>query len=206
MPVLRAARKRETALEPLSGGVPTRPGGEKPRRPRSLALVARAKTNDMESWKITQVLEKTVGEGGIRTLGSSRINGFQDRRLRPLSHLSGRCASITDPEAHPRNRAGSGCCGEAGAETFHPCGHPPLPSPRVPVSVTAGYAPPPHRPLLLPGRVDPFSLPLEPAMASSSAVRPAGGGCRVMSCGIGDARRRCRWKRIGGQSGLSARG
>ena len=159
MPVLRAARKRETALEPLSGGVPTRPGGGKPRRPRSLALVARAKTNDMESWKITQVPEKTVGEGGIRTLGSSRINGFQDRRLRPLSHLSGRCASITDPEAHPRNRAGSGCCGEAGAETFHPCGHPPLPSPRVPVSVTAGYAPPPHRPLLLPGGVDPLILP-----------------------------------------------
>ncbi len=31
------------------------------------------------------------GEGGIRTPGSARINGFQDRRFRPLSHLSLRC-------------------------------------------------------------------------------------------------------------------
>src|SRR5690606_36280951 len=29
------------------------------------------------------------GEGGIRTPGPSRANGFQDRRFRPLSHLSG---------------------------------------------------------------------------------------------------------------------
>ena len=29
------------------------------------------------------------GEGGIRTHGASRLNGFQDRRFRPLSHLSG---------------------------------------------------------------------------------------------------------------------
>ena len=28
------------------------------------------------------------GEGGIRTHGSLRINGFQDRRNRPLCHLS----------------------------------------------------------------------------------------------------------------------
>ena len=28
------------------------------------------------------------GEGGIRTHGPSRVNGFQDRRFRPLSHLS----------------------------------------------------------------------------------------------------------------------
>jgi hypothetical protein len=28
------------------------------------------------------------GEGGIRTHGGSRLNGFQDRRFRPLSHLS----------------------------------------------------------------------------------------------------------------------
>ncbi|CAK0773124.1 hypothetical protein CCP3SC15_460018 [Gammaproteobacteria bacterium] len=28
------------------------------------------------------------GEGGIRTPGDSRLNGFQDRRFRPLSHLS----------------------------------------------------------------------------------------------------------------------
>ncbi len=28
------------------------------------------------------------GEAGIRTLGRSPFNGFQDRRFRPLSHLS----------------------------------------------------------------------------------------------------------------------
>ena len=28
------------------------------------------------------------GEAGIRTLGTARFNGFQDRRFRPLSHLS----------------------------------------------------------------------------------------------------------------------
>ncbi len=29
------------------------------------------------------------GEGGIRTPGGLPLNGFQDRRFRPLSHLSG---------------------------------------------------------------------------------------------------------------------
>ena len=28
------------------------------------------------------------GEAGIRTLGGLPLNGFQDRRFRPLSHLS----------------------------------------------------------------------------------------------------------------------
>ena len=28
------------------------------------------------------------GEGGIRTPGTLRYNGFQDRRIRPLCHLS----------------------------------------------------------------------------------------------------------------------
>ena len=28
------------------------------------------------------------GEGGIRTPGGSHLNGFQDRRNRPLCHLS----------------------------------------------------------------------------------------------------------------------
>ena len=31
------------------------------------------------------------GEAGIRTLGGLPLNGFQDRRFRPLSHLS--CAA-----------------------------------------------------------------------------------------------------------------
>ncbi len=30
----------------------------------------------------------TGGEAGIRTLGGLPLNGFQDRRFRPLSHLS----------------------------------------------------------------------------------------------------------------------
>ena len=37
----------------------------------------------------------SCGEGGIRTPGASQLNGFQDRRNRPLCHLSG-CKSITD--------------------------------------------------------------------------------------------------------------
>ena len=32
---------------------------------------------------------KIGGEGGIRTPGPLRVNGFQDRRLKPLGHLSG---------------------------------------------------------------------------------------------------------------------
>jgi hypothetical protein len=33
------------------------------------------------------------GEGGIRTPGTFRFNGFQDRRIRPLCHLSARAFS-----------------------------------------------------------------------------------------------------------------
>ena len=32
---------------------------------------------------------KSNGERGIRTLGTLQYNGFQDRRIRPLCHLSG---------------------------------------------------------------------------------------------------------------------
>ncbi len=32
--------------------------------------------------------KKIGGEGGIRTPGGLRLNGFQDRRIRPLCHLS----------------------------------------------------------------------------------------------------------------------
>jgi hypothetical protein len=32
----------------------------------------------------------TSGERGIRTPGPLTVNGFQDRRIRPLCHLSGR--------------------------------------------------------------------------------------------------------------------
>ena len=33
-------------------------------------------------------LDLFSGEGGIRTPGTSQYNGFQDRRNRPLCHLS----------------------------------------------------------------------------------------------------------------------
>ncbi len=37
---------------------------------------------------MVQSFSLTGGEGGIRTPGTLRYNGFQDRRFRPLSHLS----------------------------------------------------------------------------------------------------------------------
>ena len=45
---------------------------------------------------------QTGGERGIRTPGPLRVNGFQDRRDRPLRHLSGRCAET--PAMLPRFR------------------------------------------------------------------------------------------------------
>ena len=36
----------------------------------------------------SEVIENTGGEGGIRTHGPFRVNGFRDRPIRPLSHLS----------------------------------------------------------------------------------------------------------------------
>ena len=45
------------------------------------------------------------GERGIRTPGTSQFNGFQDRRNRPLCHLS--MVNFTPPEAHPQGRVGA---------------------------------------------------------------------------------------------------
>ena len=42
---------------------------------------------------ITCLFLSTSGERGIRTPGPVTVNGFQDRRIRPLCHLSG--AKIT---------------------------------------------------------------------------------------------------------------
>ena len=39
------------------------------------------------SSRLLCILSK-CGEGGIRTPGASQLNGFQDRRNRPLCHLS----------------------------------------------------------------------------------------------------------------------
>src|ERR1700690_4236387 len=40
------------------------------------------------AWGFSSSEEKTGGEGGIRTPGALRLSGFQDRRDRPLCHLS----------------------------------------------------------------------------------------------------------------------
>ena len=37
---------------------------------------------------IARLDTKNGGEGGIRTPGTFQFNGFQDRRIRPLCHLS----------------------------------------------------------------------------------------------------------------------
>jgi hypothetical protein len=37
----------------------------------------------------TLIVQGFGGERGIRTPGNFRFNGFQDRRIRPLCHLSG---------------------------------------------------------------------------------------------------------------------
>ena len=44
------------------------------------------------------------GEAGIRTLGGFPLNGFQDRRFRPLSHLSatdGENNNVKSPPLQP---------------------------------------------------------------------------------------------------------
>ena len=40
------------------------------------------------SGAIVRLDAKNGGEGGIRTPGTFQFNGFQDRRIRPLCHLS----------------------------------------------------------------------------------------------------------------------
>ena len=45
------------------------------------------------------------GERGIRTPGTSQFNGFQDRRNRPLCHLS--MVNFTPFESHPQGRVGA---------------------------------------------------------------------------------------------------
>ena len=44
------------------------------------------------------------GERGIRTPGTSQFNGFQDRRNRPLCHLS--MVNFTPSKTHPQGRVG----------------------------------------------------------------------------------------------------
>jgi hypothetical protein len=44
------------------------------------------------------------GERGIRTPGGFHLNGFQDRRIRPLCHLSGAKVGVEDQKAKAKKR------------------------------------------------------------------------------------------------------
>ena len=46
---------------------------------------------------LSDIVRSPGGEIGIRTPGTSRFNGFQDRRNRPLCHLSGDKSSTLFP-------------------------------------------------------------------------------------------------------------
>ena len=66
------------------------------------SLTVCALLNDLDGLKTKKALKScdlkalyladvsTGGERGIRTPGPLTVNGFQDRRIRPLCHLSGR--------------------------------------------------------------------------------------------------------------------
>ena len=54
-------------------------------------IVAKNKTDDICRLPCLVVLS---GERGIRTPGASQLNGFQDRRNRPLCHLSGHKSTL----------------------------------------------------------------------------------------------------------------
>jgi hypothetical protein len=63
------------------GGWPIRRGEAEPRRETWLPSMAK---KTLPNWKGFL----TRRERGIRTPGTSQFNGFQDRRIRPLCHLS----------------------------------------------------------------------------------------------------------------------
>jgi hypothetical protein len=49
-----------------------------------------------------QYFQTKCGERGIRTPGPVTVNGFQDRRIRPLCHLS--AAKVHDHHFHPKKK------------------------------------------------------------------------------------------------------
>ena len=58
---------------------------------RVIALAHRFKLNDAtasHARAFDTARDELGGEGGIRTPGTFQFNGFQDRRIRPLCHLS----------------------------------------------------------------------------------------------------------------------
>ncbi len=88
--VQRSGRQHETALVPhlikSVGVVGSRS------LPYSLADKVGLITEDLIKRKYHIATGGAIGERGIRTPGAFRLNGFQDRRNRPLCHLSmGKC-------------------------------------------------------------------------------------------------------------------
>ncbi len=75
-----------------SGLLPYGPSGRL-RRPKSLSC-------DLVEPLLSSflLLYKFGGEAGIRTLGGFPLNGFQDRRFRPLSHLSNTLSLASMPQ------------------------------------------------------------------------------------------------------------
>jgi hypothetical protein len=55
---------------------------------RKSQTVARHAPRARKEQKVLRDAAVSGGEGGIRTPGTLRFNGFQDRRIRPLCHLS----------------------------------------------------------------------------------------------------------------------
>ena len=56
--------------------------------PKSLRRHVFAEKEKLQESPFREPFDKTGGERGIRTPGPLRVNGFQDRRDRPLRHLS----------------------------------------------------------------------------------------------------------------------
>ena len=54
----------------------------------TLTVTPAPEIHAVDSLHIAQAIERSGGEGGIRTHGPLRDNGFRDRPIRPLSHLS----------------------------------------------------------------------------------------------------------------------
>ncbi len=66
------------------------PGVHNELNDRNYLLVRKSKAKGNKEGGMSSVFYNFGGEAGIRTLGRLPFNGFQDRRFRPLSHLSDR--------------------------------------------------------------------------------------------------------------------
>jgi hypothetical protein len=74
--------------------LPIRRGGDSnPRYPLEAQLLSREP--DSAALAPLQMINHRRGAGGIRTLGTFRHSGFQDRLLKPLGHRSSNCGTKT---------------------------------------------------------------------------------------------------------------